>query len=148
MPFGSSTPSLTCTYSLKRSSTTQLKHGVFKVGSAGKHDGNHAPRQHEWFTGDDTLATQGASTAKPRAHGICKGVASSWVIAFLNGVPEATDPAKYEQYYMNFLRFQATFIKDFGKHLDMHVAKLSEYSMDPNIKPIHVNKPIVTLTNK
>lgn len=98
------------------------------------HGGNHAPAASNWWAGDDTLSRQGVGPGKPKGHGICKGVASSWVIAFLNGSTEATDPHTYESYYTNFLRFQATMIKDFGKHIDSHISKFSDLHMDTNIK--------------
>lgn len=98
------------------------------------HGGNHAPAAADWWGDDDTLDRQGVGPGKPKGHGICKGVASSWVIAFLNGSTEATDPKKYESYYTNFLRFQATMIKDFGSHIDTHISKFSDLHINTNIK--------------
>lgn len=98
------------------------------------HGGNHAPSVADWFRNDDTLDRQGISAGKPNGHGICKGVASAWVIAFLNGVREATDSSLFEQYYTDFLRYQATMIKDFGKHIDSHVAQLNKLDLKPNVK--------------
>ena len=100
------------------------------------HGGNHAPSASDWFAGDDTLDRQGVMEGSPRGHGICKGVASSWVIALINGVDEATSASAYESYYTNFLRFQATMIKDAGGHIDSHVASLSEMNVDPKIQHI------------
>lgn len=100
------------------------------------HGGNHAPSASDWFTGDDTLDRQGIMDGKSKGHGICKGVASSWVIAFINGVDEAASAGLYESYYTNFLRFQATMIKDAGKHINSHVASLSEMNVDPKIQHI------------
>lgn len=100
------------------------------------HGGNHAPSAADWFKNDDTLDRQGVSKKSPNGHGICKGIASTWVIAFLNNVSEATDPARYEDYYTNFLRYQATMVKDFGKHLDSHVAQFEKLGMPTNIKEI------------
>ncbi len=97
------------------------------------HGGNHAPKPGDWWANDDTLARQGPEKGRPKGHGICKGVASSWVIAFLNGNTEASDGSKYEEYYTNFLRFQATMIKDFGKHIDSHVSKMADLHLDANI---------------
>lgn len=104
-----------------------------KLVNKGIHGGNHAPATADWWAGDDTLSRQGVGPGKPKGHGICKGVASSWVIAFLNSSVEATDPKKYENFYTNFLRFQATMIKDFGKHIDSHVSKFSDLHIDTNI---------------
>ena len=88
----------------------------------------------DWFKEDDTLDRQGVSKGKPNGHGICKGTASSWVIAFLNGVAEATDPDRFEKFYADFLRYQATMVKDFGKHIDSHVAQFSKVGVDTKIK--------------
>lgn len=97
------------------------------------HGGNHAPSVADWFKGDDTLDRQGTSGGRPNGHGICKGTASAWVTAFLNGVPEAVDPERYEDYYTNFLRYQATMTKDFGGHIDRHVAQLAKLGVDAGI---------------
>ncbi|MFK5949731.1 MAG: hypothetical protein QM500_13290 [Methylococcales bacterium] len=97
------------------------------------HGGNHAPSALDWFNDDDTLDRQGVGPSRLKGHGICKGIASSWVIAFLKGTIETTDPAQYEAYFTNFLRFQATMIKDFGGHIDTHIAKLTDLQLDPNI---------------
>lgn len=101
-----------------------------------RHGGNHAPSVADWWKRDDTLDRQGTSPGKPNGHGICKGIASSWVIAFLNKVPDASDPARYEQYYTDFLRYQATMIKDFGKHIDSHVAQFRTLGVETNIKQV------------
>ena len=97
------------------------------------HGGNHAPSVADWFKNDDTLDRQGVAPGKPNGHGICKGTASSWVIAFLNGVREATDAALFEDYYTNFLRYQATMVKDFGKHLDTHASRFGALGVSANI---------------
>lgn len=117
--FGKATPSLTA-----------------KFQNKAIHGGNHAPSAADWFGGDDTLDRQGVMADSPRGHGICKGVASSWVIALINDVDDATNAATYESYYTNFLRFQATMIKDAGGHINSHVASLSEMNVDPNIQHI------------
>jgi hypothetical protein len=98
------------------------------------HGGNHAPSVSDWFKNDDTLDRQGVSSGKPNGHGICKGTASSWVIAFLNKVPDASDPAKFEDFYTNFLRYQATMVKDFGKHIDSHVEQFKKLGVDTKVK--------------
>ncbi|AQQ68542.1 hypothetical protein Mag101_13555 [Microbulbifer agarilyticus] len=98
------------------------------------HGGNHAPKPGDWWAGDDTLDRQGVDKKRPKGHGICKGVSSAWVIAFLNGTLEASDGSVYEAYYTNFLRFQATMIKDFGSHIDTHVEKMSALHIETNIK--------------
>ncbi len=100
------------------------------------HGGNHAPSVADWFKNDDTLDRQGIAPGKPNGHGICKGIASSWVIAFLNGVREATDVALFEDYYANFLRYQATMVKDFGGHIDRHASKFGAMGVSPNITMI------------
>lgn len=97
------------------------------------HGGNHAPSAADWWKNDDTLDRQGVSPSRPNGHGICKGVASTWVIEFLNTVSEATSARRYEQYYTNFLRFQATMVKDYGKHIDSHVARFAEKGLDTGI---------------
>jgi hypothetical protein len=101
-----------------------------------KHGGNHAPSVADWFKNDDTLDRQGVSPGRPNGHGICKGIASSWVIAFLNNVADATDPKRYETYYTNFLRFQATMVKDFGGHIDAHADQFKKIGMGAGIKEI------------
>jgi hypothetical protein len=90
----------------------------------------------DWWRNDDTLRRQGVMAGKPNGHGICKGTSTSWVVAFLNNVPEATDPARYEQYYADFLRYQATMVKDFGSNIDSHVAKFSNLGVDTGITKI------------
>lgn len=55
------------------------------------------------------------------------------MIAFLNGVKEASDATRYEKYYTDFLRYQATMIKDFGEHIDSHAAKLDSLGVKTNI---------------
>jgi hypothetical protein len=111
------------------------------------HGGNHAPSVADWFKNDDTLDRQGVSHGKPNGHGICKGVASGWVIAFLNKVPDSIDPARFEQFYTDFLRYQGTMIKDFGKHIDSHVAQFSKLGVETNIHQVS-QKQIVTLRAK
>lgn len=115
--------------------------------NASVHGGNHAPSVSDWFKNDDTLDRQGVSQGRPNGHGICKGIASSWVIAFLNKVPDTIDPAKFEQYYANFLRFQATMVKDYGKHIDSHVQQLGAMGMKTNVKQVKQTQ-IVNLTSK
>ncbi len=100
------------------------------------HGGNHAPSAADWFRNDDTLDRQGVDRRRPNGHGICKGVSSSWVMAFLNGVAEAVDPRRYERYYTDFLRYQATMVKDFGKHIDSHVAQFSKLGVSTNITQV------------
>lgn len=100
------------------------------------HGGNHAPSAADWWKNDDTLDRQGVDKKRPNGHGICKGVSSSWVIAFLNGVAEATDPDRYERYYADFLRFQGTMVKDFGKHIDSHVDQFSKLGISTNITQV------------
>jgi hypothetical protein len=114
--FPNADPALSCRYQDKKT-----------------HGGNHAPSVADWWKNDDTLDRQGVSPGKPNGHGICKGTASSWVIAFLNNVPEASDPKLYEKYYTDFLRYQATMIKDAGKHIDSHVAQFKKLGVDTNI---------------
>jgi hypothetical protein len=100
------------------------------------HGGNHAPSVADWFKNDDTLDRQGVDPGRPNGHGICKGTSTSWVIAFLNGVAEATDPSRYEDYYTNFLRYQATMVKDFGKDIDAHVAQFSKLGVSTGITKV------------
>lgn len=109
------------------------------------HGGNHAPSVADWWKKDDTLDRQGVSPGKPNGHGICKGTASSWVIAFLNKVPEAIDPNRFEQYYTDFLRYQGTMTKDFGKHIDSHVAQYSKLGIETNVHQVKQSQ-IVDLT--
>lgn len=104
------------------------------------HGGNHAPSVADWFKNDDTLDRQGKSKKSPNGHGICKGVASSWVIAFMSDVRQATDASQFEDYYANFLRYQATMIKDFGKHIDSHLAQLSKIGMGTTLREYKIFK--------
>ncbi len=106
------------------------------------HGGNHAPSASDWFKNDDTLDRQGVSKGKPNGHGICKGTASAWVIAFLNGVKEASDASRYEAFYTDFLRYQATMIKDFGKHIDSHVSQLGKLGVQTHVEQIRQFKAV------
>jgi hypothetical protein len=120
MSFENCTPSLTCKYTDKKT-----------------HGGNHAPSVADWFKdNDDTLSRQGKSKKSPNGHGICKGTASAWVIAFLSGEIEASDPKLYEAYYTNFLRYQATMIKDSGKHIDTHLEVLERIGLKTTLRPL------------
>jgi hypothetical protein len=126
--FTKADPTLSCRYQNKKT-----------------HGGNHAPSVADWFKNDDTLDRQGTSKGKPNGHGICKGTASSWVIAFLNKVPDTIDPALFEDYYTNFLRYQATMVKDFGKHIDSHVAQFKKVGIEANVHQVK-KVDLVTLT--
>ncbi len=128
--FKNADPTLSCRYKHKKT-----------------HGGNHAPSVADWFKNDNTLDRQGVSQGKPNGHGICKGTASSWVIAFLNGVRDSYDPGTYEEYYTNFLRYQATMVKDFGNHIDSHVAQFKKIGVDTKIKEFQQVKA-VNLTDK
>lgn len=90
---------------------------------------NKPPTIADWGVGDDTLDRQGG-------HGICKGLATAWVIALVNGVADARSPALFSRYFNEVLRFQGTYIKDYGKHMDTHVAQLSKMGSDPNVRLI------------
>ena len=100
------------------------------------HGGNRTPSAADWVKNDDTLDRLAASSTNPDAQEIGKGIASTWVVAFLNGVPETTDPALYEDYYTDFLRYQATMVQDFGEHIDSHVARFEKLGMPTGIKQI------------
>lgn len=63
---------------------------------------------------------------KQQGHGICKGLASTWVIAFLNDVEESFNPEKFEDWFTGFAKFQGTYIKDSGGHIDKHLAQIEE----------------------
>jgi hypothetical protein len=129
----------------------RFPHAVPELSARYKHNhihgGNHAPSVADWFKNDDTLDRQGVSHGRPNGHGICKGVASSWVIAFLNKVEESIDPARFEQFYTDFLRFQATMVKDFGKHIDSHVAQFSKLGIETHIHEV-AKKQLVTVGAK
>jgi hypothetical protein len=59
------------------------------------------------------------------------------VIAFLNNVPDASDTSLFHSYFTNFLRFQGTYIKDYGKHIDSHLVQLIKLGMtDPGVRLI------------
>ncbi|MGK0358325.1 MAG: hypothetical protein ACI9U2_000609 [Bradymonadia bacterium] len=88
---------------------------------------NSPPSSGNWGASDDTLDRQGG-------HGICKGLATAWVIALVNGVAEARTPELFRRYFIDVLRFQGTYIKDYGKHIDGHVAQLSKMGSDPNVR--------------
>jgi len=106
------------------------------------HGGNHAPSVSDWFKNDDTLDRQGVDKGRPNGHGICKGISTSWVIAFLNNVADATDPARYEQFYTNFLRFQATMVKDFGGDIDKHVAQFGKLGVNTGTAKVRSFKAV------
>lgn len=90
---------------------------------------NSPPTQTNWGGGDDTLTRQGG-------HGICKGLATAWVIALLNGERGARDAGLFRSYFTNVLKFQGTYIKDFGKHMDTHVRKLEAMGQSTHLKLI------------
>ncbi|MGI3900408.1 MAG: hypothetical protein ACRYGP_23685 [Janthinobacterium lividum] len=58
-----------------------------------------------------------------QGHGICKGLASSWVIAFLNRVSEASDAKRFAEWF-EIARLHGTEIKNAGGHIDQHIAKI------------------------
>jgi hypothetical protein len=93
------------------------------------HGGNKAPK--DWWAGDHTLQSKAG-------RGICKGIASGWVTAFLNQVPESVDAERFEQYYKEFLRFQATFITDYGRHIGGHLDRMAALSVPSNIQVANV----------
>jgi hypothetical protein len=45
-----------------------------------------------------------------RGRGICCGITTSWIIALLNGVPEATDMVRFQEFFQ-VLRFQGAYMK-------------------------------------
>ncbi|NRD72997.1 hypothetical protein HQQ94_07040 [Shewanella sp. VB17] len=100
------------------------------------HQGNHAPTASDWWANDPTLLRQGPSTRRPKGNGICKGTASAWCIAFLNQVPEATESQGYEGYYENYLRFQATMIKDFEGDIDSHLRAFNNLGIDTKVNVV------------
>jgi len=95
---------------------------------------NKPPKAAKWGTADDTLVRQGG-------HGICKGLATAWVIALLSDVREARDKAKFAKYFKEVLRFQGTYIKDFGGHMDAHVTQLKKMSADPGVRLLKKTEP-------
>jgi hypothetical protein len=108
------------------------------------HTGNHAPAPSKWGWDknnlqDDTLSRQGG-------HGICKGLASAWVIAFVSEVREATDAKEFETYFTNFLRFQGTYIKDYGKHIEGHLNQFAKLGMPTMLRPYFEGKDLERVT--
>jgi hypothetical protein len=90
---------------------------------------NHPPEADAWGTKDDTLSRQGG-------HGICKGLATAWVIAFLNQVSESSDVNAFGSYFRNVLQFQGTYIKDFGKHIDSHLVQMIKMKVDTGVHQV------------
>ena len=68
-----------------------------------------------------------------QGHGICKGLASSWVIAFLNGVSEASDAKRFAEWF-EIARLHGTEIKNAGGHIDQHVAKIEAANVMTGVK--------------
>jgi len=88
---------------------------------------NNPPPVASWGTADDTLVRQAG-------HGICKGLATAWVIALLSGQKEAHEKGSFRKYFTEVLKFQGTYIKDFGQHMDGHVKQLKKMSADPGVR--------------
>lgn len=96
---------------------------------------NAPPDAADWGTQDDTLQRQGG-------HGICKGLATAWVIGLLNGVNECSDVVSFANYFHQVLRFQGTYIKDFGRHMDSHLVQLSKMKASAGLRLIsQVRRP-------
>ncbi len=95
---------------------------------------NNPPDQADWGGQDDTLTRQGG-------HGICKGLATAWVIAFLNGVEGASDLDQFPAYFLNVLKFQGTYIKDYGKHIDSHLIQMAKFGFRSGLRRIKEIKP-------
>jgi len=130
---------LTCKYQNK---------GTLQQEQAGlaPHTGNHAPAPANWGAQDDTLSRQGVTPGSPRGHGICKGLASAWVVAFMSGVQETFKPDKFESYFTNVLRFQATYIKDYGKHIDSHLNQIAKIGQPLMLRPYFEGKELARVT--
>lgn len=47
-----------------------------------------------------------------RSHGICCGITIAWIIGFVHGRSEASQCAKFNDYFRDVLRFQGAYIKD------------------------------------
>lgn len=126
---------LSCKY---RNAGTLVQEGAGQAA----HTGNHAPAPANWGAADDTLTRQGVMVGSPRGHGICKGLASAWVIAFVSNIREATAADEFEEYFTNFLRFQATYIKDYGKHIDTHLNQFAKIGMPTMLRPYFQDKAL------
>lgn len=109
-----------------------------KRSKLGGHLANHAPLKEDWFADDDTLERQGQEKDRKKGHGICKGVSTAWVVAFMSGVRDATAPDLFNTYYKNYLRFQATMIKDYGDHIPQHLEQFAKIGMPTTLREYRV----------
>ncbi len=76
------------------------------------------------------------SKTQGRRVGICSGITSAWIIGCLNGRSDATSTDGFKDYFVNVLRFQGAYMKDFdpkGK-TDDFVAQLTKVGFAAGIK--------------
>jgi hypothetical protein len=67
------------------------------------------------FVNMDPGVTSGidADIAGKFTSGICAGISTAWVIAFLSGVPEASTTNGFKSYFDNMLKFQGAYVFNF-----------------------------------
>jgi hypothetical protein len=75
---------------------------------------------------------------KQQGHGICKGLTTAWVIAFLNGVDETSNPGTFGEWFTGIAKFQGTYIKDAGGHIDQHLQLIEKTGMLTGVRVDHV----------
>lgn len=54
-----------------------------------------------------------AGSNKGRIQGICCGITAGWMVAFLGGHSASTDHSEFTDFFMDSLRFQGAYVKDF-----------------------------------
>jgi hypothetical protein len=94
---------------------------------------NNPPRQELITTTDPD-----DGLLKQQGHGICKGLTTAWVIAFLNGVDEASNPASFSDWFTGIAKWQGTYIKDAGGHIDKHLQLIEKTGMLTGVVVDHV----------
>lgn len=74
----------------------------------------------------------------PEQSGICKGLVSAWIIAFLHGDEGARDVTKFKNYFVKVLRFHGSFVSDYSKPTGYQIeniySKMSELGVNPGLK--------------
>ncbi|MBZ4418482.1 hypothetical protein [Myxococcus sp. RHSTA-1-4] len=91
---------------------------------------NNAPK------GDGGVDEQTQETLE--GHGICSGMTTTWLIGFLNNRADASDPAQFQDYFMNVLRFQGAYLKESGGRADSQLDELAKAHLDHGLKALSV----------
>jgi hypothetical protein len=113
-------------------------------GTASVSNSNNAPAG-EGGVDSDVVGRLGGKTpggakvdskTKGRRVGICSGITSAWIIGCLNGYPAATATDGFKDYFVNVLRFQGAYMKDFDPKAktDDFVAQLAKVGFAAGIK--------------